>query len=110
MSTTKPASQLRIEEEERWMRFHQLATYPEARAEAIATHYLSMANAARDLNEIAKYGRVWPKKENHIELEAMILAEFERAHRIDLGIALAWPLEWRGGWEIRGRTLRKFTE
>jgi len=82
-------SQLEIER-----RYNELMQWGvEAQAEALANHYLSMAQQAKDLYEVVQYRRLCndPKhRYDSIELLCRLVKDLKRNHAHDLGIELKW--------------------
>ncbi len=73
--------------------YHRLATHPEARAEAIAHHYVSHAQAAVHLLTLVKARRRCSPEEL-VTIDSVIahgIAAIADSHHTDLGLELAWP-------------------
>ena len=65
---------------------------PAGQAEAIASHYMSLFNTARDLHELVKMRRYGGRSELDSVIEYLV-NDIKRAHRGDFGIELEWPAE-----------------
>lgn len=76
---------------ERLQTRHRLSRYPQTQAEAIARHYVSMAQNAlflmRAIDEVRYHELDQPQNMEAIE---MVVNKIKSAHLKDLGIELEW--------------------
>lgn len=70
---------------------HQLAhTHPVDQAHRIATHYLSVANLARDLHDLTRAYQAGARDSATEKLIAELKRQIQRHHLEDFGLALYW--------------------
>ncbi len=89
-------SSARLQQIQRHQNFFRLADHPELQSEAIALHYLSLQDTARDLLELIKY-----EKYGRISVPAGMIEELTNrikiAHAGSFGLELNWDKseEWK---------------
>lgn len=88
----RPTREESLREIERLQTVHRLAKYPSAQAEALARHYLSMAQIAKDLKWLVDQERYAPEVmvAGGEECILMLTNQIKEAHLKDLGIELKW--------------------
>lgn len=69
-----------------------LTLHPEGQAEAIAMHYVALANTARDLLELLKMRDAYGRRTGDAdEAIAYLVGEIKCRHADDFGLPLEWP-------------------
>lgn len=95
----------RYKEAVRLRKFHELREYPQARAEAIARHYVAHANVALQMLHLIEFLKGKHNNDGSEILSRMVRDIVER-HETDLGIKLDWddspPQDREWNQEFRG--------